>query len=167
MLRPAALLMLASLALSGCGRDSGLNPFRWFGGGASRPTGPATLEPKGGYTLNDGRLPLARILSARWEPLNEGRLLVVTALPATRGWSDVAIVTADPQVPGRIRPDEDGVLNLVVLGNPPPANTAEARSGASPQSDTLTLALPLSTAQLSRIARVVVSADGNSVSLKN
>ena len=71
------------------------------------------------------------------------------------------------QVPGRVRPDADGVLNLVLVGNPPAPGTAEARRAARPQVDAVTAGMAISTQQLGRIARVIVNGRDNAVSLGN
>ncbi|MCG2921828.1 hypothetical protein KZ305_27465, partial [Escherichia coli] len=82
--------LAACLMLAACG-DSSLNPRRWFGGDPA-PRGPQTLAPEGGYTVaEDARQPAAQLLSARWEQTLEGRLLVVTAIPPTKGWWDLAL----------------------------------------------------------------------------
>ena len=153
------------LALAGCGRgDSGLNPMRWFGGSNQ----PKSLEPEGGYptTTEDGRQPVARILAARWEPLYEGRLLVVDALPTTKGWWNVELVTEVPMPRGRIRPDENGELRLRLVGNPPAPDTPAAASPANPASDTITVGLTLSNAALANLREVVITSAGNAVSLR-
>lgn len=165
-LRPAPVALLAALALSGCGgfgSDSGLNPFRWLGG--ARSAAPATLAPKHGYTNIDNRQPIAHLLSARWEPLDEGRLLVVTALAPTAGWWDVGLVTETLQPAGRLRADPDGVLRLRLVGNPPPPDSTQARMVAQPGRDTLTVALTISGATLDGLSQVVVSGAGNAVTL--
>ena len=63
-IRTLATLACAMLVLASCGRssDSGWNPLGWFGGGSE----PQTLAPDGGYpeSLQDGRLPLARVVPA-------------------------------------------------------------------------------------------------------
>lgn len=119
------------LAAAGCARlsESRLNPMGWFGGGSSQPT---TLMPEGGYPTarDDARLGLAHVTSARWEPLYEGRILVVTAVPTTQGWWDVALVTEMRMPPGRIQPDQDGVLRLRLVGHPLPR--AAQHRGARP-----------------------------------
>lgn len=168
MNRPLRSLWLLSVCavLAGCG-DSSLNPMRWFGGGGG-PKQPQTLEPKGGYVdTADKRLPVPQVLSARWEPTVEGRLLVVTGIAPTKGWWKVALVTETPQPPGRVRPDSDGVLRLRLVGVPPAADDPAARMVARPGADTLTVAYPLSTAALQSITSVTVSAAGNSISLRN
>lgn len=156
-----------ALALAGCsGGGSGINPLHWFGGGRA-PRQAETLAPKGGYqTKVDDRLPFPRILSARWEPTVEGRLLVVTAIAPTRGWWRVDLLTQTPQPTGRLRPDADGVLRLRLVGSPPPANSLEARQPARPGPDTVTFAFPVSNAALGLMTEVTVSAADNAISLK-
>ncbi|MDS9468400.1 hypothetical protein RGQ15_12560 [Paracoccus sp. MBLB3053] len=158
----------AIIAMAGCGRfgdsDSAWSPSSWFGGSGK----PATLEPEGGYPTStfDGRQPVAFISGAHWEPLYEGRLLVVTTVPASKGWWDLALVTEQPMPRGRIRPDEFGVLRLRLVGNPPPAGSLAARSTPNPASDTATVGLTLSNETLARVREVVISGAGNAVTLR-
>lgn len=163
MTRPLWILCLCAV-LAGCG-DSSLNPMRWFDRGGA-PRGPQTLEPRGGYADTDQRLPVPQVLSARWEPTVEGRLLVVTAIAPTKGWWDVALVTETPQPAGRVRPGPDGVLRLKLVGAPPLAEDTAARMPAQPGADTLTVAFPLSNAALEWIDSVTISAALNGISLK-
>ena len=116
------------------------------GAGAGGQRGPQTLEPKGGYARTDQRLAVPQVLSARWEPTVEGRLLVVTAIAPTKGWWDVALVTETPQPEGRVRPDADGVLRLRLVGSPPLTDDRSARLPAQPGPDTITVAFPISAA---------------------
>lgn len=166
MIRSLLILSLCAV-LAGCGDGgSSLNPMRWFGGGGA-PRQPQTLAPKGGYRVAvDSRLPFPQILSARWEPTTEGRLLVVTAIAPTKGWWNVALLTQTPQPAGRLRPDADGVLRLRLVGSPPPAGSAEARTPARPGVDTVTLAFPVSNAALGLMDQVTIAAANNAVSLK-
>lgn len=156
--------MAACLMLAGCG-DSSLNPMRWFGGERA-PRAPQTLVPEDGYdTRDDARLPVAQVLSARWEQTLEGRLLVVTAMPPTKGWWNVELVTATPRPGDRVLPDPDGVLRLRLVGAPPPADSPAARMPAQPGADTLTVALPISASVLSRMGSVEVTGAANAISL--
>lgn len=164
--RTLALFGGAMLALAGCGGPgSGWNPMGWFDGGSSEPE---TLAPEGGYPTaqTDGRAPLAHVVSAKWDPLYEGRLLVVTGLAQTKGWWEVALVTEVPMPKGRIRPDENGVLRLRLVGYPPMPNTFEAANPANPASDTVTVGMTLSHASLANLREVVISGAGNSISLR-
>ncbi|MFO1164704.1 MAG: hypothetical protein U1E55_05965 [Paracoccus sp. (in: a-proteobacteria)] len=92
-IRTLASIGCAMLVLAGCSRvsDSQWNPLGWFGGGSSEPT---TLAPEGGYPTASRRMAASlwrRVISAKWEPLYEGRLLTVTGLAATKGWWDVEV----------------------------------------------------------------------------
>lgn len=166
------LLTTAGLVLAGCGgggsgsgsAGSGLNPFGWFSGGSKEPV---TLDPEGGYPAgnSDYRLPVARIVSAKWEPLYEGGMLTVNALPATKGWWAMKLITEVPMPEGRIRPDENGVLRLRLVGLPPPENTFEASAPADPRSDTATVAMTLSHEALAGLREVVITGGTNAVSI--
>ena len=161
MMKLTAPLLIAALALSGCGRlgDSGWNPLSW----GSAPA--RSLEPEGGYAqVSDTRPDIPQITSARWEPLNEGLLLVVNGFAPVRGYSSVALVTARPMPGDRISPDADGVLRLRLVGVPPaPGSPAlPARPGV----DEITAAMALSSVQLSRIAAVEITSAGNVVTLR-
>ena len=165
-IRTWGIIGCVALAVSGCSRfsESRFNPMGWFGGSSQ----PETLEPKGGYPTSrqDTRLPVAHITAARWEPLYEGRMLVVTGLAATKGWSKVALVTEMPLPPGRIRGDDSGVLRLRLVGNPPAAGSYEATHAANPASDTLTVAMTIPTEALVDIREVVVTGGTNAVTLR-
>ena len=164
--RTFALIGCAMLVLAGCGGPgSGWNPLGWMGDGSSEQQ---TLVPEGGYptAVNDGRMPLAHVASAKWEPLYEGRLLVVTGLAQSKGWWEVALVTEVPMPKGRIRPDENGVLRLRLVGYPPPPDTFEAANPTNPASDTITVGLTLSHASLANLREVVISGAGNAITLR-
>lgn len=154
----------ALLTLAGCGRsgDSGWNPATWFGSNQQE-----SLAPEGGYpTVNtDSRSGIAHITNARWEPMYEGRLLVVNAIAATKGWWDVALITEEPLPRGRIRADDSGVLRLRLVGYPPTEGSRESRSAPNPASDTLTVGMTLSNEALAGIRQVVITGAGNTVTL--
>lgn len=165
--RPLLLSLVALSTLSACGGgsgDSSWKPWRWFGGGSDR--GPGTLEPKGGYASQDGRELVGQVLTARLEPTDEGRLLVVTGLADQQGWWDIALETATPQPPGRLRPDSDGVLRLKLVGNPPIPGSPASMRPARPGADTVTVALALTTQVMGRIARIEVAGARNGITLK-
>ena len=166
MTRGIAILLAATLGLSACGDSgsSGLNPFRWFGGG--KKAGPTTLDPAGGYTASDRRQAMPRLTGARWEVVPDGRLLVVTGLAPTKGWWDVAVVTEEPMPEGRIRADAQGILRLRMVGSPPLPDQPEARMPADPRVDTITAGFTITNEQLARLRGVVVSGASNSFSLK-
>ncbi|MFD1795614.1 hypothetical protein FQV27_04450 [Paracoccus aurantiacus] len=163
-----ALTLGAMLAVTGCSRfgsDSGLNPFGWF---RSTPSVPTTLEPKGGWKTQaeDPRQPVPQILSASFQPLNEGALLMVRAFAPVKGWWDLEIITERVQPEGQLRPDDDGILRLVVVGNPPLPDSPEARMPANPQVDAINVALPISTTQLSRMRGLEIRSATGGLALK-
>lgn len=163
----APLLVISALLLAGCGgrfSDSGWNPLGWMG---PREKAPATLAPQGGYGASAAQRPLVpQLLDARWEPLGEGRLLVVRGIGPTKGYYDARLVTAVPQPAGRIAPDMDGVLRLRFEALPPSPDTAAARLPADPAVDAITVALPLSHTQLGAVSSVEISGAANLLSIR-
>lgn len=161
MIKLTAPLLIATVAIAGCGRlgDSRWNPLSW----GSAPV--RTLEPEGGYAqVSDTRPDIPQITAARWEPLNEGRLLVVEGFAPVRGYSSVALVTARPQPGDRLTPDADGVLRLRLVGVPP-AQGSPAALPARPGVDEIRTAMAMSSVQLARIAAVEIASAGNVVRL--
>lgn len=164
-MRKATLMICCLLAIGGCSRigqvAGAVNPLRIFNTNAQAPT---TLEPREGWTnRQDARQPLANIAGASWKPLNDGRLLVVQVNTPTKGWWDMALITATPQPAGRLRPDEDGVLRLLAVGNPPLSGSPDATRAADPRIDGATLALPISQVELNRIKAVEIGGATNSI----
>lgn len=171
-MKTMAILTGAAVMLAACGggsgsgsAGSGLNPLGWFGGGSRQQT---TLTPDGGYPTarQDGRAQIAQITGARWEPLYEGRMLLVEALPNTKGWWAAELVTELPMSEGRIRGDENGVLRLRLVGLPPLSDTYPAAVPAQAPTDTLTVSLTLPHEALASIEQVVITGAGNSVTLR-
>lgn len=157
--------VLSALVVSGCStvRESRLNPLGWFPGRSA----PTTLAPEGGYvaTSGDQRPGIPQVISAGWEPLNEGRLLVATGIAPTKGFFSAALVTAAPQPAGRVSPDADGVLRLRFVALPPPPDAPSARIPAHPDTDTITVAMALSSTQLAGVTRVEIAGGSNIVTL--
>lgn len=168
MTRLAAPLLCSTLLLAGCGgigSDSGWNPLGWVGGGGSAPAD--TLSPKGGYEVVADEQPgIPQILSARFERLGEGQLLVVTGFAPTKGYHDAKLITARPQPAGRISPDADGVLRLRFVVTAPDPEAAAARIPANPQTDTITTAMAMSFVQLAGIKAVEISSASNTITLR-
>lgn len=163
-----ALTLTVALGVSGCSRfgsDSGLNPLGWFRSGSSQPT---TLEPRGGWVTQDQdyRPLVPQILSAGFEPINEGKLLIVTGFAPVKGWYDLEIKTERVQPAKQLRPDDDGILRLVLVGSPPLPGSPEAAMRANPQVDRLNVALPISNVQLSRLRGIEVRSATGGVSLR-
>ncbi len=162
MIRPAVSLLFSALLLSGCGDSiSRWNPLGWLGGG-SRPA--QTLTPDGGYAATGDQRPgIPQVVSARFEPISDGRLLVVTGFAPTKGYYEAELVPARPQPAGRISPDPDGVLRLRFVALPPPPDAPAARIPANPQTDLITVALPLSFVQLAAIRTIEIAGAANSL----
>lgn len=168
MKRLTVPLLIATMTLAGCGgrfSDSGLNPFGWFGGGGRQVT---TLEPTEGYANAnaDARPGVPAVTGARWEVLNEGRLLVVTGIGATKGYWDAALVTEAPSPTGRLSPDPDGVLRLRFVAWPPPAGSEDARLPARPETDSISVAVTLSSNSLAGIQQVQITGATNTVTIR-
>lgn len=167
-----AILACVAVALAACGgrgsssgsASSGLNPFGWFGGGKSEPK---SLMPEGGYPTqtSDNRNLISHVASAGWKPLYEGRMLVVTGVPATKGWYGADLVTEVPMPKGRIRGDENGTLRLRMVALPPPANTYAASAPAAAV-DSIEVSMTLSHEALSTIREVVITGATNAVTLR-
>ena len=165
MNRSAVCLLIATLALPACGgrfSDSGWNPLGWFSGGSRSAR---SLTPEGGYQPADARPGIPAITSARWEPLNEGRLLVVTGMAPSKGYWDAELVTESAAPTGRISPDPDGTLRLRFVARPPVPGSTASRMPASETADSISAAMTLSASQLSRISRVQISGAGNVVTI--
>lgn len=154
MTRLTISLLIATLAIAGCGRlgDSSLNPFR---GSAARA--PVSIEPEGGWRSRDARPAVPMLLGADWQPLPEGRLLVVRGFAPVKGYHSAALITDRPQPGGRLAPDADGVLRLRFVAVPPEPGSAAAGLRADPATDTITVARPVSFAQLRRITAIEIS----------
>ncbi|MFV0301683.1 MAG: hypothetical protein ACK5IP_12520 [Paracoccus sp. (in: a-proteobacteria)] len=160
-------LLIAVLTLAGCGgrfSDSGWNPLGWMGGG----TGPDTLEPDEGYdAVNaDSRPSIPAVTGAHWEVLNEGRLLVATGIGPTKGYWNAALVTEAPGPSGRITPDPDGVLRLRFVAWPPRPGSPESQMAARPETDSINVALTLSSNVLAGVRQVQIVGATNTVTIR-
>lgn len=165
-----SILAAATLALAGCGGGntiSRLNPFTWFGGGGGAQA-PESLMPEGGYPTerSESRNLVSRVLSAKWEPLYEGRMLVVSGLPATKGWWAAELVTEQAMPEGRMRGDDNGILRLRLVGLPPLDNSYPASVAAQAPADVITVALTLPHEALATIREVVIIGARNSISVR-
>lgn len=168
MTRLTPSLLISALLLSGCGGigsgDSGWNPLGWFSGGGSSKT--ETLEPEDGYVQkSDIRPGIPQILSAKWEPITEGRLLVVTGLAPTKGYHSAELIAARPHPGGRLAPDADGVLRLRFVALPPLSDSTAARLPANPAVDSITVAMAISSVQLAGVTKIEIAGASNVVTL--
>ncbi|CAM3308420.1 hypothetical protein PANO111632_13425 [Paracoccus nototheniae] len=166
MTRLTLTLLIGALALTGCGRfgDSRWNPF---GGGARLSANVPDIAPEGGYDQTaDLRPSVPQILGAEWQPLPEGRLLVLRGFGPVKGYHSAALVTARAQPGDRLAPDADGVLRLRFVASPPPEGSPAAALPANPVTDTITVALPISFVQLSRIAAIEIAGADRTVTLR-
>ncbi len=75
-------------------------------------------------------------------------------------------MTEEVQPENQLRPGLDGVLRLVLVGNPPLTGSTEAALPANPQVDQLTVALPISTTKLSRIREIQIRSATGGVTLR-
>ncbi|RJE79230.1 hypothetical protein [Paracoccus sp. JM45] len=156
MTRLTLPLLIVAAIVSGCGRsgDSGWNPLSWGG----RPAPSTSLAPEEGYvTQIDERPAIPQILSAEWEPLSEGRLLVVRGFAPVKGYHSAELVSVRPQPGNRMTPDADGVLRLRFVAAPPAANSAAATLPANPTTDQIVVAMPLSFLQLNKIYAIEIA----------
>lgn len=165
MTRLTLSLLIGATILAGCGRlgDSGWNPLRWSGGRSA----PADLAPEGGYLqATDPRPGVPQILAADWQPLAEGRLLVVRGFAPTKGYHSAELVTKRPQPGDRLSPDPDGVLRLRFVAAPPAPQSPAARLVADPVTDPIIVALPLSFTQLASISAIEISGATGTIVLR-
>lgn len=162
MTRLTLPLLISALILSGCGRlgDSGWNPLSWRGA----PATPETLAPEGGYRQAvDPRPAVPQLLAAQWQPLVDGRLLVVEGFAPVKGYHSAALVRAQSRPGDPLDPDPDGVLRLRFVAVPPPADAP--RLPAAPVTDPITVALPFSFLQLSRLSAIEITGGDRIVTL--
>lgn len=161
MLRTITALLICTAALAGCNRFSG-----WMSPSSAK--GPVTLDPKGGYPVSkqDARQLVPGMVSAAWEGIGEGRLLVVVANPPQKGWWKVALVNRTPQPEGRFTPDEDGVLRLDLVGYSPMQTSMGGAIAPATSADRITVALPLTHTVLASVARIEINAAGRTISLR-
>ncbi|WP_265502323.1 hypothetical protein [Paracoccus beibuensis] len=165
MTRLTLSLLIGTAILAGCGRlgDSGWNPLGWSGGSPA----PKDLAPEGGYVQAvDVRPGVPQILSASWQPLAGGRLLVVQGLAPTKGYHSAELVTQRPQPGDRLSADPDGVLRLRFVAAPPAPNDPAARLPANPVTDAIVVALPLSFAQLATISAIEIAGANGAIALR-
>ena len=163
MTRLTLPLLMGAVILSGCGRfgDSGWNPLSWGPGRANE----LTLTPDGGYAAQrDPRPSVPQIISAKWEPLSDGRLLVVNGFAPVKGYHSAELVRAQLRPGNKLQPDDDGVLRLRFVAVPPEAGAP--RLAADPVRDPITVALPFSAQRLSRLNAIEIEGANQVITLR-
>lgn len=156
MRKTLIILIAASVVLGGCGRvrNSWVNPFNWFGGGATEvaQVSPAATEESTGTVLpTDPRPLVAQVTAVDFDTFQGGVIVRATGLPPNQGWWDADLVA---------RPvDADGVLVFDFRINAPmadqPAGTARSRE--------VTAAASVSAYKMQSIRRVVVQGASNAM----
>lgn len=154
MRRTVIVLMAASIALGGCGRvrNSWVNPFNWFGGGATEVAQVAPAETDAGTPVpTDARALIQQVTDVQFDRYQGGVIVRATGLPPSQGWWQAELVA---------RPlDEDGVLvyDFRVF---PPAGVTQANT---PRSREITAAASVSNYKLESIRRIVVQGESNAM----
>jgi hypothetical protein len=148
MTRTIAALLVAAVAVTGCGRirDSKLNPFNWFGGSKEE-----TVQVVDGVPLDPRPLvqEVTRLEVAR-QP--GGAIVTAAGVPPTQGWWDAELV---PEGDGAVK---DGVLTYRFVVKAP----LELRRTSTPQSREVTAAVYLSDIRLQDVTKIVVLGASNS-----
>lgn len=149
MTRTIAALLIAAVAVTGCGRvrDSKLNPFNWFGGSKEE----VTVQVVDGVP-QDPRPLVQQVTALEVARQPGGAIVTATGLPPTQGWFDAALV---PEGDGSVK---DGVLTYRFVVNAP----LELRRTSTPQSREVTAAVFLSDIRLQEVRKIVVQGASNS-----
>ncbi len=149
MKKSLIVLLTLTVALGGCGRvrESRLNPFNWFGGGARAE---APVAPTAAVSA-DKRALVAQVTGVTFDRYPGGTIIRATGLPPSQGWWDAELVA---------RPvDENGVLVYDFRVFPP-----DAGAGTGPaQSREITVAVAISDIKMEPIRRIVVQGAGNAL----
>jgi len=149
MKAPLAALLIASLAVAGCGgfRDSRINPRNWFGDSraAERPDlGPTT-------DVVDHRPLVPAVSAMSIEQTSSGAIVRAEAVMPSAGWWDAQLVAENFGRP------QGGVLTFRFVAAPPRTPAPET----SPAARTIVAAVTLTQAQLDTTAEIVVVGETN------
>lgn len=153
-------LIAASVVLGGCGRvrNSWVNPFNWFGGGATEVAQVAPATPQGGSGDGsatalpaDPRPLVDRVTAVDFDRFQGGVIVRATGLPPSQGWWKADLVA---------RPvDADGVLVLDFRINAPLSD----QPAGTPRSREVTAAASVSAYKMQSIRRIVVQGASNAM----
>ena len=141
--RPALLSLMLVLAACGGLRDSGLNPFNWFG--RSEEVQKVALPQRPA----DQRALVQTVLSMQVEETAGGAIVRATGLPPTQGWWNADLVAREV--------DENGRLVLEFRIFPPVDDVSQG----TPQSREVVAATFLSSIRLDQIREIVVQGETN------
>lgn len=157
MIRPIALLLATTVAVSGCSRltDSRINPMNWFGGGSAAqstvyaPGTAPSLIPSGATGVVDTRGLIDTITAAEIARTPSGGILRATGVAAAQGSFNAQLVRVSAE--GRTATYEFRVESPSGLAVQGPQSTRE-----------VTVATTLSSRDLATYRTVVVKGARNS-----
>lgn len=150
MKAPLAALLVASLAVAGCGgfHESRLNPRNWFG--HSRADARPDLGPTTDVVDNRPLVPAVSDMSI--ERTSSGAIVRAEAVMPSAGWWDAALL---PENFGR---PHNGVLTFRFVAAAPRTPVAET----NPDARTIVAVFALTQAQLDTTSEIVVVGESNS-----
>lgn len=150
MKAPLAILVIASLALAGCGgvRQSRLNPMNWFG--ESRAEARSSLGQTS--SMIDNRPLVPQVSAMTIERTSSGALVRAEAVMPSAGWWDPSLEAENFGRP------QNGVLTFRFVAAAPRSPVAVPGEGAR----TITAVVALTQAQLDTTAEIVVLGAQNS-----
>lgn len=150
-MKPTRVFLMAfPLVLASCGiSETRLNPFNWFGGSEDA----TSAQPLEVVELRDPRPLVAEITQLVIERTPGGAIVRVTGLPATQGWHNADLVSANPD--GQ---PFNGVLSYSLRAEPPQTQTRVSTR----QSRELTVAVFISDIALSGVRVIQVTGAQNS-----
>ena len=155
MRKTLIVLLLASVALGGCGRirNSWVNPFNWFGGGATEvaQVQSAQADADAVSVIPDDRGLVARVSEVHFDRYPGGLIVRATGVTPEQGWSDAELVA---------RPvDEHGVKVYDFRALEP----IDATDIGTERSRQITAAKTISNHDLESIRRIVVQGESNAM----
>jgi hypothetical protein len=155
MRKTLIVLLLASVALGGCGRirSSWVNPFNWFGGGATEVAQVKADQTKADHlpVVQDDRGLIERVTEVHFDRYPGGLIVRATGVSRDQGWSDAELVA---------RPlDEQGVQVYEFRALAP----VDATDIGPARSREITAAKSISNYNLEAIRRIVVQGESNAM----